>query len=229
MFLKIAFGRMSFRAMGWFGLLALMIVAPAVSRGATIFSNFGAGQSSNIDGNQIGPDGFGDNLAQADTFTPSANYTFTSLEIALSCYGTCASPFTVDIATDSGGFPNLSTGVVFTAAVPGTSLAAPSTSSLITLTGSFALTSGTAYWVVVMPDAAGTDQIEWNWNTTGDPSTEETAAAGGGPTDTYFALGNTPGAYEVDGTLPGGTPEPATWAMMLGGGLLLGFLRKFRA
>jgi hypothetical protein len=229
--MNITLSRLSFKAIGLFGLLALMVVAPAVSRGAIIFNNLGAGQTSNGTlGNEIGNDGIpGDNLAEGDTFTPGANYTLTSVEVALSCWGSCPNNLTFDITTDSGGFPNLSN-VIGTGVIPGGTLGAPSTTSLLTFTGSLSVSAGTAYWIVILPDPTGVDQAQWNLNTTGDPSTQEaTAFAGGGAGDTYFELGSTPGGFEVDGTLVGGTPEPATWAMMLGGGLLLGLMRKFRA
>jgi hypothetical protein len=111
----------------------------------------------------------------------------------------------------------------------GTALGTPSTSSLISIPTTISVLSGVAYWLVVLPDAGGADEIQWNLNTQTDPSNQAVASAGGGPGDTWYALGQTPGAYEIDGTLvTAGTPEPGTIGMMLGGGLLLGFLRKVR-
>ena len=216
--------KLSFKLLTSFGALALMIVAPAVSRATVVYSNLGAGSSSQSSGNDVGNDTIGDNLAQGDTFTPGANFTLTGIQIALSCWGTCTQNYTVEIVADSGGLPD-TTNVLFSAVELGTALGAPSTSSLISIPTTISVLSGVAYWLVVLPDAGTTDEIQWNWNTQSDVSNEATAFAGGGPADTWSALGGTASAYEIDGTL---APEPGTLAMMLGGGLLLGFLRKVR-
>lgn len=227
--MHITLPKLSFKLLTSFGALALMIVAPAVSHATVVYSNLGAGSSSDINGNEVGNDGVpGDNLAQGDTFTPGANYTLTGIQIALSCWGTCANNYTVEIVADSAGLPDTTT-VLFSAVELGTALGAPSTSSLVSIPTTISVLSGVAYWLVVLPDAGGTDNIQWNWNTQSDASTQATAGAGGGPGDSWFVLGQTPGAYEIDGTLATtAAPEPGTIGMMLGGGLLLGFLRKVR-
>jgi hypothetical protein len=224
--MNILFGKFGFKLMSCFGALALMIVAPSASRASVVFSNLGAGSSSNIDGNEVGNDRDGDNLAEGDTFTPGGNFTMTTLQLALSCWGTCANTYTVELTNDASGVPG--TSILFSSVQLGTALAAPSTTSLVTIaTSAVSLVSGTSYWIVVLPDVGGTDEIQWNWNTTGDPSNLATAFAGGGAGDTWFTLGGTPSAYEVDGTIVGtGTPEPGTLGLMLGGGLLIGLLRK---
>jgi len=213
-----------------FGVLALLIGAPAVSRASIVFSNFAASDGYNTtQGNEIGNDGVGDNLAQADTFTAGSNFTFTGLTIALSCLsnGSCPDSFSVDLVADSGGLPNTSS-VLESFSVAGTSLQVLGGSGVVTLNSVLnpMLTAGTSYWIAVLSDL--NDHIAWNLNTTSDASAEATAFAGGLPGDTWFALGATPGAYEVDGTVGSGTPEPGTLSMMLGGGLLLGLIRKIR-
>jgi len=224
--MNIPSAKFGFKLMSCFGALALMIVAPSVSRASVVYSNLGVGSSSSIDGNEVGNDGVGDNLAEGDTFTPAANFTLTALQLALSCWGTCANSYTVELTNDASGVPGAS--ILFSSVQLGTALAAPSTTSLVTIaTTAVSLVAGTSYWVVVLPDAAGTDEIQWNWNTTGDPSNLATAFAGGGAGDTWFTLGGTPSAYEVDGNLvTAGTPEPGTLGLMLGGGLLISLLRK---
>ena len=206
-----------------------MIVAPAISRATVVYSNLGVGNSSNIDGNVVGNDLAADNLAQADTFTPAANYTLTNVQLALSCpvAGTCPDNYTVEILSDLAGFPNTSS-VLFSASEAGTALLGASTTSLVTIPTTISVLSGVSYWIVVL-NPSGNDRIQWNWNTKGDASAEATAFAGGGLGDTYYELGSTPNAYAVNGTVvTSSTPEPGTLAMMLGGGLLLGFLRKVR-
>jgi len=217
-----------FKSMAKFGLVALMLAAaPAVCRATVVYTNFGGGFTfNNGAGNTVGTDGLGDNLAQANTFTPTATYTFTSLEIALSCNGACPDNFTVAILGDSGGLPNAAS-VLDSFIVAGSGLQALGGSAYLTLTGgSPTLVSGTPYWIAVLSDT--NNQIVWNWNTTGDPSAEATAFAGGGVGDLWYALGATPGAYQVDGS-GSPVPEPGTLGMILGGGLLLGLLRKVRS
>lgn len=213
-----------------FGLLALIVAAaPAISRADVIYSNYGGGLGYNFSvGNEVGGDGVGDNQAQADTFTPTATYTFTSLTMALGCYGSCPDNFTVAIMGDVGGFPN-SASVLDSFTFSGTALPTFGTGASVIISGGPALTlnAGTPYWIAVMTDT--TNQIDWGLNSTGDASALATAFGGGGVGDTWYELGGTPGAYEIDGTLSGSTPEPGTLGMILGGGLLLGFLRKVRS
>ena len=230
----INLGRRGFKSLTNLGALALMIGAPAVSRAAIVYSNFGPSFSyDTTGGNTVGNDGIGDNLAQADTFTPGATFDLTTIEIAVSCLasGDCANSFTVELTSDSAGLPNTGS-VLASFSVAGTSLPVLGGSTPVTLTyagPTLALNSGTAYWLVVLPDAGGADQIVWNLNSTGDASNLATAFAGGGSGDTYYTLGGTPGAYEIDGTPAGGVPEPGTVGMMLGGGLLLALFRKVRS
>ena len=230
----ITLGRRGFKSATKLGALALMIGAPVVSHAAIVYSNFGSSFGYNTSqGNTIGNDGFGDDLAQADTFTPSSTLDLSTIEIAISCLasGDCANNFTVDLTSDSAGVPNTASGVLASFTVTGSTLPVLGASTHLTLTyagPTLALNTGTHYWIVVLPDASGTDQLVWNLNSTSDSSNLATAFAGGGSADTWFTLGGTPGAYEVDGVSPGGVPEPGTLGMMLGGGLLLGLLRKIR-
>lgn len=223
-----------FKSVTSYGILAMMIALPAVSRATIVYSNFAASFGyDTLDGNEVGNDLASDNLAEADTFTPTSTLDLSSIEIPLSCLNTglCPNNFSVEITTDTGsapGVPNTSS-VLASIAVTGSTLPIFGGSGHLTLTYSgptVALAAGTQYWIVVLPDAGGADQIEWNWNTTGDSSASATAAVGGGPSDTWFNLGSTPSAYEIDGT--SSVPEPGTIGMMLAGGLLLGFIRKVR-
>jgi hypothetical protein len=229
--------RRGFKSVTSFGILAVMLALPAVSRAAIVYTNFDAGLSYNPSfANEVGDDLAipPDNLAEADTFTPTTTLDLSSIEIPLSCLNTslCPNNFTVELTTDSSGSPNTVSAPLASFTVTGSTLPIFGVTTHLTLTYSgptLALNAGTAYWIVVLPDASGTDQIEWNTPVnTNDTSAEEVAFAGGGSSDSWFALGGTPNAYEVDGTVPGTVPEPGTIGMMLGGGLLLGFIRKVR-
>lgn len=231
----ITLGRHGPKSVVKFGILAAMIASPAVSRASTVYSTFGPsfGDETGV-ADQVGPDGFGDNIAQAATFTPGSTLDLSSLEIALSCFNTgdCPDNFKVEVTADSSGLPNTSD-VLASFTVAGSTLPILGASSHLTLTYSgptLALNSGTPYWVVVLPDATATDQIQWNLTPGSDISTA-VAFGGGGPGDTWFSASETAGAFEVDGNNPGGgggVPEPGTLGMMLGGGLLIGLVRKIR-
>ena len=72
------------------------------------------------------------------------------------------------------------------------------------------LTAGTQYWVAVTSSL--NDSIAWNWNSTGDASSEAISTDGG---TTWFApSGLTPGAYQVNGT-PVTTVMPEPGALVL--------------
>ena len=60
--------------------------------------------------------------------------------------------------------------ILFSSVQLGTALAAPSTTSLVTIaTSAVSLVAGTSYWIVVLPDAGGADEIQWNWNEASPP------------------------------------------------------------
>jgi hypothetical protein len=74
---------------------------------------------------------------------------------------------------------------------------------------------GSVYWVTVTADL--NDAAAWNLNTSGDTSDQAISMDGG---VTWFSpSGNTPGALEVDATVP--EPGPALM-LLLGGALLCG-------
>jgi len=207
---------------------SLILAAPVVSRATVVYSNFGLSFAfDQTQGNSIGNDLVGDNLAEAETFTPGANFTFTALEIALSCAVSCpgSDPLTVSLQTSTAGLPSGTALETFT--VAGGTLPTLGTSLHQTFTSILnpALTSGTKYWVVVI-DALGNNQSTWSLNTTGATATNADSIDGG--TSWNSPTGQTPGAFEVDGSTGSVTPEPGTLGMMLGGGLLLGLIRKIR-
>lgn len=204
---------------------SLILAAPVVSRAATVFSNFGPSFAYNTsEGNLVGNDSLGDNLAEADTFTPTFTSKLSTVEIALACefMGDCPDATTVAIETNSSDAPSGTVVASFT--IAGNTLPLFGVSTHLTLSGPTpTLTAGVQYWIVVESDT--NNRVEWNLNTAGDTSDQAVSADGG--TTWFSPSGQTPGAYEIDGLVA--TPEPGTLGMMLGGGLLLAFLRKFRS
>lgn len=149
-----------------------------------------------------------------------------TIEIALSCFsiGSCPDPFTVSLNSDSGDSPGTA---LESFVVAGGSLGLFSNNNApITLTSVLfpALVSGTQYWLAVTgPD---TDTVAWNSNSTGDASDQALSFDGGA--NWFSPSGQTPGAFEINGS-GGAAPEPGTILLLLTGGALTAIKRKFSA
>jgi hypothetical protein len=189
---------------------------------APIFSNFGPSQSyDTTQGLFVGNAFDGNNYAEGSTFTPSANTTFGSLSLALSCFtSSCSKTFTVSLNQDSGSD---SPGTVIESFTRSGTLLGGLGAQNAPLVFSSALlptlTSGGQYWVTVSSDIS--NSIVWNSNTTGDVSDQAISTDGGA---TWFSpSGLTPGAYEVD-SIATAVPEPSTWALMILGFAGVGFM-----
>lgn len=200
---------------------ALAAMLPATASATTIFTNFGPSLSyDTTQGNLVGNDFAGDNLAEGDSFISSATGVFSSATLALSCVTGCpaAMNFTIDLTADSSDSPGAIiedfsvTGVIFDAL--GNDNTPITVNSVLRPT----LTNGTQYWITV---SSSVDySISWNNNSTGDTNDQAVSTDGGA---TWFApSGATPSALEVDGV----TPEPSTAACLAVAGLLLGWARK---
>jgi len=213
-------------------LLALLLTAaPAARADSVVFSNFGAGSSYNTGaGNFIGNglDGSGSNYAEGDTFTPSAASTVTSLQLALSSYfGTNFDELQVSLANDSGaGFP----GAVLASfdVLPGTLGMLGNNNPPVTFSVSpgITLTAGSPYWVTVADISGGADSNIWNWNITGDASSQAISTDGGA---TWFSPSGLPaGAYAVFAGVA--VPEPSAVVLLASGaaGLLASQWRRRR-
>jgi hypothetical protein len=185
-----------------------------------IFSNFGPGLSYNTAaGNPVGNAFDGNNYAEANVFTTgSGDYPLESMQIALSCSFVCSDPFRVTLSQNSGGKPGAAIETFTLAPSLLGPLGSNNTPLLLTSVLNPVLTGGTLYWVTVSSDL--NDSIAWNWNSTGDRSPQALSPDGG---ITWFVpSGLTPGAFQV--TLV--TPEPGTWGLLLGAGMVFGALKK---
>jgi hypothetical protein len=203
------------------------IAMPVVSHADIMFSNFGAGYTYNTAvGNVVGNGFDGNDYAEADTFTPGVTATFTSLEIALSCVFTCTDNFTVALTTNSGDAPSTA---LESFTVAGSSLGTFGANNPPIVLNSVlnpVLTAGTQYWIAVSSDL--NNSIEWNVNSTGDASDQAISTDSGA---TWFSpSGQTPGAYEVDGTpVVSAVPEPGSIALLFSACILCGIGAASRA
>jgi hypothetical protein len=185
-------------------LLGAAAVAP-LSAQSVIFTNFGTGQTYDpTNGLFVGNDPFVvGNLAEGDTFTPSATYTLGDLQLALSCFASCSDPFIVALTTDSGSDS------------PGSVIESFTFTGMLGSSGNLnppivldsvlfpTLTAGTQYWVTVA-DPSNTETIVWNNNpgdgVTGDLSDQAISTDGG--TTWFSPSGQTDSAYQVDSKPP---------------------------
>jgi hypothetical protein len=212
-------------ALGFWAVLLL----PAVSKADAIFSNLGTSPIYDIsEGNIVGNDFVGDNLAEGSTFTPLSPKTFASLSLALSCnLDSCPDAYTVSLNSDSG-FDSPGT-VIESFLGAGNSLGQLNVNNPLSVFNSVLMPSlsvGTQYWVVVSSDL--NNSITWNFNSTGDSSDQAISTDGGA---TWFSPSSlTPGAYEVDGVATSATPEPgAFWLLSVGLSSFLLLRRSARA
>ena len=183
-----------------------LVLLPSVSL-AAIFTNFGPGQTYNqAVGNIAGNDFVGDNLAEGDTFTPTASAQFGSIGIALSCeIASCPDLFTVDLTSDSGSdSPGMVLESFTSSGLTLGPLGGMNTPIQFIASGTpVVLTAGKQYWITLSTDL--NNSIAWNLNSTGDVSDQAISGDGGA---TYFSpSGLTPGAYQINAATAA-VPEP---------------------
>jgi hypothetical protein len=207
--------------------LALLAGGAGQIKAEVIFSNFGPGDSYDLNhGATIGLAG-GTYIDTAVTFTPIGNsFTLDRIELAVGLAnpaGQGFGPNLLDVAltTSVGGFPGsvLEMFHFVDAMGPFTSWNAPliADSALHPL-----LSEGTQYWLVASAPDPGTTAA-WNWNTTGDLGAHAQRVNGG----SWFFVTPSRGAFRVSGTA---VPEPSTFPLLsLGAVALLGYaLRQKR-
>jgi hypothetical protein len=197
---------------------AAVAATPSIASASILFTNFGPGQSYDTSSGNIVGNGFdGNNYAQGDTFVARETQRLLSMSLALSCFFGCPADFAISLNADTSGVPgttlesiNVSGG---TLGVFGNNNPPVHVMSVLNPL----LTVGTRYWVTVSSPID--NSIEWNFNSTGDPSDEAISTDGAA---TWFSpSGLTPGALEVDAT-----PEPGS--LLLVGSFLSGLVLRKR-
>ena len=201
---------------------SLVIMPFGCSADSVTYGNLGSESSYNTaEGDPIGNAFDGNDYAQGSSFVFPAYASFTSLRVALSCFASCTDPFVVTLSRDAGDQPGV-TLEAFT--VPAGALGPLGVNNSPLVLNSVLhsnLAAGTQYWITVMADLD--DSIAWNLNSTGDSSAEAISTNGG--LSWFSPSGNTPGAFDVTGSIP----EPGSAGLVLGAGLMLGIALKRRS
>jgi hypothetical protein len=202
---------------------ALAVIMPAAASASVIFTNFGPSLAYDVtQGNSVGNDFVGDNLAQGDSFMPLNTAVFSSATLALSCVTGCpaATNFTIDLTADSSDSPGAIIESFSLTAVSLKALGNNNTPITVNSILNPTLIAGTRYWITV--SSSVNYSLVWNNDSTGDTRDQAISSDGGA---TWFApSGATPSALEVDSSAA--TPEPSTAAFLTVAGLLLGLARK---
>ncbi|WP_313537831.1 PEPxxWA-CTERM sorting domain-containing protein [Sphingomonas sp.] len=202
--------------------VAIAVMASGPASAATLYT-----QTFDVSGSafasQNDSQGVGNYATVFDNFTLFGSSTVTGLSF-VGRYFNPATPspisqFTVKFYSNNAGQvgPTLST-----FSIPGDGNESCNASAICTYTLAlnFAATGGTPYWMSIVPDAARSSQ--WGW---------ATAQGGDGASFQNFVGIVRPQSYDMAFTLTGDSavPEPATWAMMLGGFALMGSAVRRRA
>ena len=201
-------------------ILALTPLTPP-ARAGVLYTNFGPSLSYNIfSGNPVGNAFDGSFYAEGSSFAPSVTSPFDAVLVALSCATNCPARDSVTIALNSDNSDQPGAALE-TFLVPGGSLGIIGNNNAPLVFNSVLrpqLIFGTRYWITVSSDL--NDSVSWNLNTTGNVSDQAISTDGG--TIWFSPSGITPGAFEVDGTVP----EPGTATGIVVGALLISLLRR---
>lgn len=194
--------------MSWFHnaklALSLSMIAAASAQAGTVYTNFKSGTPIFYSAGPNETAGY----YEAFPFTPSGAFTFTELDLGIVAYNTSygATVYLADSAfglpgstLDSWSVSNLPHGSDYTPVVlPAATGGNPNP---------IALSSGSTYWVEVIPTAGS--QVGWvvNSTSTSGPYADNTSNAG------WVLHGSTTtGAMQVLGNATA-TPEPAVWQL----------------
>jgi hypothetical protein len=203
-------------------------------RADTIYTNFGTGDDVYAAG--AGVIVTNDGVAWSSVavaFTPTANYTLTSIEFVVSdLIPNDSNDVTLGIFADNGGQPGATPLELFSvspAGMFGDTVLVTTVSSILQPL----LLADTQYWIGM--NATPGDMVVWNQNVTGANGFSETDGAGNwSAADPLQAQG----VLEVDGTLAPlqppdttdssglSTPEPGAWLLMAGGLAALAFFHR---
>lgn len=204
-----------------------LVLCGSALKADIIYSNFGSGMTYTDGAGVIVSDGSVE-TSVAEEFSPTANYTLSSIEFVASTKTPASSnSVTVSIYADNGGVP--ATAALESITLSGQLAPFDGTLSPVLTATSVAkpdLMAGLQYWLVMDAPAVTSPQNEylvWDNNSTLAVGYLETNGTPGDWQNSPNPFASeTNGVFEVDGTLiPGPTPEPGTWMLLpLGLGLM---------
>ncbi len=189
---------------------------PSLQAGTIVFTDF----QNSICCSTGAINGGNSSQSVAAQFVPNANYTMLDAQVKVEEIGTAVPTFNLFLYSDSGGAPGSSLGMIGGGSAPSSS------SYNIVLVGSpaFSLLSGTAYWLVMTPNAGSA--VSWAGGGFPSPLTDFSQNATG--SSPWFTPGQMISMqFQIDGT-PTGTPEPGTFALILSGLGMTCVGRRFR-
>jgi len=148
---------------------ALVLLAVGDARANTVYSNLGAGGTFSGGGILVcgASTDCGEIYWDATTFIPTANYTLSEIDIALTNEaGTNGA--TVQLVNSVGGLPGTTVYETWTlSGLPAYGATSLGSADMLMSSGpAVQLTSGTQYWVVAEPADSTTKDV-WNYNSTG--------------------------------------------------------------
>lgn len=191
--------------------LTLMTLASRGTAQQILFSNLGTNQTYNTTSSYAvqGPTAFGEWQYVADEFTPTVSGNLSSLTLPLSV-SSPSNSLTIHLMTDANG-------------IPGQTLESFAWNGVSSASGSLAtvnstvqpmLTSGTDYWLALIP--TGNNAGNWYWN-----STSSTGIMADNSLGLWSVNPNrVEGAFQLTGTTinalgdPSFTPEPGSFALL---------------
>jgi hypothetical protein len=199
----------------------VFLTLPAPARADVIFSNLGPGDSYNC---CSGWTLFGSDLPidtdRAFAFTPAADYTLDSIDLALTWLGG-TNAADVWLMSDEGGAPGSILESFLISSLPTFN----TTNTLLTTADSTLnplLSAGVQYWVASSAHSAD-GSLSFNWNITGDEGLASRDNGGPWGVSTSFL---TSGAFRVNGTPAAPVPEPSSVLLLAAG--VLGLLSRTR-
>jgi hypothetical protein len=202
----------------------MALFAAAGSASATvIYSDFGAGGTFNdINGWTVfGTNTDGGPQAVAGDFTPTANFTLTSITLGFG-YQSGTNLFDFALTTDASGIPSSGTPLETWSASNAGAFFSNNTITLDSVLNP-TLTAGVTYWITAFPGAADTDGA-WNFAGTGATGFDFSENSG----ESWTKNAEASPAFEVEGTSAAAVPTPAAFpaGLVLFAGLLC--FKRFR-
>ena len=187
---------------------------------ATIYSDFGPGNTYNFDGgyvvlgpdcaNLVGPGCSPDEIAMG--FTPSDNYSLTQINVALQ-YSAGTNAVILTLSSDNNGLPGAALANWNLSGLPAIDTCCPI--ETVTPASAIDLSSGTQYWILASPGAADAF-LTWNFNLSEAGPVAHNEGSG------FLSGTGGLGAFDVLGTVVP-VPEPAGLFSAAGLGLLFRF------